>query len=85
MAHAPPGSRVHPLGPGHAGQRGESSGQAAGQFDSISDTPTVAVHLSSSVLCFTVFYFLNCFSDRCRWTKLNGAAGIGDTHSQVEL
>lgn len=55
MAHAPPGSRVHPLGPGHAGQRGESSDQAAGKFDSITDTPTVTVHLSLSLFFISLF------------------------------
>lgn len=46
------------------------------------------VHLSLSFLGFyftLTFIFLICFSDWCRWTKLYGEAGIGDTHGQVEL
>lgn len=36
------------------------------------------------------FYSINflpliCFADWCRWTELNGEAGIRNTHSQVEL
>lgn len=51
MAHAPPGSRIHPMGPGHTGQRRDHSNQAAGQFDSI--TQAVAVHLL--LLFFSLF------------------------------
>lgn len=37
------------------------------------------------ICCCCYFTVLICFSDWCRWTKLNGEAEFGDTHSQVEL
>lgn len=58
MAHAAAGSRVHPMGPGHFGQRGDGSGQAAGQFDSSHiHTHTEAFPLSASLFFFWPYSF----------------------------
>lgn len=48
----------------------------------IPSTQTISLHFFKPFLFFT---FAHLFSDWCRRTKLNGAPGPGDTHSQVEL
>ena len=67
MAHAPPGSRLRPMGAGHFGQRGDSSDEAVGQFDSV--TQPVAPRVSLLFLTVPIFicFFRLVLTGQTQW------------------
>lgn len=58
MADASPGSRLPPVGPGYAGQRGDGPNKAAGEFES--NNHTADVHGSVCFFLFLYVVFLLC-------------------------